>query len=72
MRTIIVFIFLLVLSGCKEDANHYKEDSAITAVEEAPAAAVSMAPMDNADKAIPAGGGAYPEQKIIKNANLRF
>ncbi|RDI08026.1 DUF4349 domain-containing protein [Flavobacterium sp. AG291] len=72
MRTIIVFIFLLVLSGCKEDANHYKEDSAIAAVEEAPAAAVSMAPMENADKAIPDGGVAYPEQKIIKNANLRF
>lgn len=72
MRTILVFIFVLVLSGCKEDANQYKEDSAAVVAEEAPMAAVSMAPPDNAGKAIPDGGVAYPEQKIIKNANLRF
>lgn len=71
MRTIIVFVFLLALSGCKEDASYVKEEAAVD-VQESRIAAVSMAPPDNDSRAIPDGEVAYPEQKIIKNANLRF
>jgi len=65
MKTIMYTVMLLLaLTGCKESV---KEEAmaASDMTEAAPA-------LTNAVKAAPAGDIAYPSQKIIKNANLRF
>jgi hypothetical protein len=71
MRTIFAFMFLLALTGCKEVPK--EESVAMMAVTEAePVAAARMESVPAADLVAPAQGVAYPEQKIIKNAELRF
>ena len=62
--TMYTVMLLLALTGCKESV---KEEAmaASDMTEAAPA-------LTNAVKAAPAGDIAYPSQKIIKNANLRF
>lgn len=65
-------MFLLALAGCKETVA--EENSAVMAMEIVePVAAARMESSANADKSKSSVEGvAYPEQKIIKNANLRF
>lgn len=65
-------MFLLALAGCKETVA--EENSAVMAMQIVePVAAARMEPSANADKSKSSVEGvAYPEQKIIKNANLRF
>ncbi|PZR23916.1 MAG: DUF4349 domain-containing protein [Flavobacterium psychrophilum] len=72
MKTFFAFFLLLALSGCKEAVSSKEEDAVAVVEEGAPMAAIAMAPTANEDKAKPLEGVAYPEQKIIKNANLRF
>jgi len=62
--TMYTVMLLLALTGCKESV---KEEAmaASDMTEAAPA-------LENAVKAAHAGDIAYPSQKIIKNANLRF
>jgi hypothetical protein len=65
--TIYTVMLLLALSGCKEAVEN---DSAMALEAAAPMPAARMDA--NADKTVSAIGVAYPTQKIIKNATLRF
>jgi hypothetical protein len=69
--TFFTIVLLLALMGCKETVSYGADETAVTE-ETATVAAVRMEPAPAADSAAPAEGVAYPEQKIIKNANLRF
>ena len=72
MRTIFFAIMLLLaLMGCKEAVNYETEEAVVTE-ETATVAAARMESVPAADSAEPVEGVAYPEQKIIKNADLRF
>jgi len=62
--TMYTIMLLLALTGCKESV----KEEAMAAREMTEAAPA----LENAVKAAPAGDIAYPSQKIIKNANLRF
>lgn len=64
--TICSLLLLLALAGCKQ-----KEEAVMeTAMLGEPS--VSNAPLADSDKAASVSGVAYPTQKIIKNATLRF
>lgn len=65
--TIYTVLLLLVLTGCKEAVK--EESAANMMLSEIAEPAVAA---DNADKSVNVQGVAYPEQKIIKNANIRF
>jgi len=69
MKTpIYYFIMLLLLTGCKESVNDAASE--ISTVE--PGEPVAAARMEEPANDAKAQGVAYPVQKIIKNAKLRF
>lgn len=64
--TFYTIMLLLALTGCKEVPKEETTEAVAMAV------AAPMEPSADADKTISVTGVAYPTQKIIKNANLRF
>jgi hypothetical protein len=66
--TMYTVMLLLALTGCKETPKEEEATANLTVVDMPQAVAA-----DNVQyKSAPAPGVAYPSQKIIKNANLRF